>query len=186
MVSVESYSLAFLHWFCSVRRFWSGGGELGAADADGEAVEGAGVGADVEGFVPLQDEGQGVLHLLRGDFLAVDLEHAGAAAADAAHVVEGERAGAEAIVLEVELEGVLAGGQRFRTFPANTLQVNQVPEEHRLALEQIEAVAGEAAAGGKEHAFGAGLGHVDVGRDRVRRVEEQRRVALGDAGQGLV
>ena len=94
---------------------------------------------------------------LRGDFLAVHLERAGAGAAEAAHVVEGERADAEAVILEVELDGVLAGRERVRAFPLDAFQVDQVPEEHRLALEQVEAVAGEPSAGGQDHALGAAL-----------------------------
>ena len=117
------------------------------------------VGADVEALVPLQDHGQRVLHLLGGDFLAVHLQRAGAGAAEAAHVVEGERAEAQAVILEVELQRVLAGRERVRSFPFDALQVNQVPEEHRFALEQVEAVTGEASAGGHDHALGAALGH---------------------------
>src|SRR6266851_7566153 len=45
----------------------------------------AGVGADVEVLVPLQDQRQRALHLLVGDLLAVHLEQARAAAADASH-----------------------------------------------------------------------------------------------------
>src|SRR5262249_31726581 len=64
----------------------------------------AGVGANVEVLVPLHDEWDSVLHGLARHLLAIDLEHASAAAADAAHVVEGERAGPEAIIFEVELK----------------------------------------------------------------------------------
>ena len=46
-------------------------------------------------------------------------------------------------------------------------EVDQVPEEHRLALEQVEAVAGEAPARGQDHALGAAFGHLDVGGDGV-------------------
>src|SRR5262249_7535560 len=42
--------------------------------------------ADVEVLVPGEDQWNRVVHLLLGDALAVDLEHAGAALADAAHV----------------------------------------------------------------------------------------------------
>ena len=95
---------------------------------------GAGVGAHVEVLVPLQDEGYGALHLLAGHFLAVHLEHAGAAPADAADVIKGQSAHAQAVVLEVELQGVFAGRQRLGAFPAEALQVHQVPQEDRLAL----------------------------------------------------
>jgi hypothetical protein len=80
---------------------------------------------------------------------------------------------------------VLAGRQRLRAFPANTLEVHQVPEEDRLALEQVEAVAAEPAAGGQDHALGAARRHLDVGGDGVGRVQQQRRVALRDAGHRL-
>ena len=60
--------------------------------------------------------------------LAVDLEYAGPAAADAAQVVEGKRREAEAVVLEVELERVLAGRERVGAFPADPLQIEQVPQ----------------------------------------------------------
>ena len=116
-----------------------------------------------------------------GDDLAVDLERAGAGPAETAHVVEGERADAEAVIFEVELDRVLAGRQRVGAFPLDPLQVDQVPQEHRLALEQIEAIAGEAPARGQDHALGTALGHVDVGGDGVGAVEQQRRVALRQA-----
>ena len=90
--------------------------------------------------------------------LAVHLERAGAGTAEAAHVVEGERADAEAVILEVELQRVLAGRERLRAFPLDALEVDQVPQEHRLALEQVEAVAGEASARGQDHALGAAFG----------------------------
>src|SRR5215471_14050581 len=82
----------------------------------------ASVGADVKVLVPLQDQRDRALHALARHLLAVDLEHAGAAAADAAHVVEGERARSKAVVLEVELQLVLAGRERIRAFPAHALE----------------------------------------------------------------
>ncbi len=125
------------------------------------------VGADVEALVPLQDHRQRVRHGNGLDSFAVHLERAGAAAAEAAQVVERERADAEAVVLEVELDRVLAGRERVRAFPLDAFQVNQVPEEHRFALEQIEAVAGKPAARGQDHALGTALRHFNVRRDGV-------------------
>src|SRR5271167_4569332 len=97
-----------------------GRGQLRPVDGQGQLVEFAvegewdlivlvvhwrsGVGADVEVLVPLHDQRYRVFHLLRGNGLAVNRQHAGAAAADATHVVEGERAGSEPVVPEVELE----------------------------------------------------------------------------------
>ena len=129
----------------------------------------AGIGAHVEVLVPLQRHRNGLFHLLRRDHLAVDLEYAGAAAAQAAGAAEGERGGTQTVVLEVEFERVLAGCERLRTFPLDALEIDQVPGEHRLALEQIEAVAGEAAALGHDHAFGAALRDLDLGLEVVGR-----------------
>ena len=70
-----------------------------------------------------------MLHGLPRHLLAVDLEHTGAAAADAAHVVvEGEGGEAEAVVLEVEVElkRVLARRQLIRAFPTRALVVEEV------------------------------------------------------------
>ena len=74
-------------------------------------------------------------------------------------------------------------GGRLGAFPADPLQVHQVPEEHRLALEQIEAVAAEAAALRDDHPFGAALRDLHLGLEVVRGVEDARRVAVGRAGQ---
>ena len=71
-------------------------------------------------------------YLLRRDLLAV--EHTGAAAADAAHVVERERAHAQAVVLEVEFERVLVRSESVGAFPAHPLQVDEVPREDGLPL----------------------------------------------------
>ena len=82
----------------------------------------AGVGADVEALVPLQDQrascapSSGVATSLPSTFSTPVPP-----LADAAHVVEGERADAEAVVLEVELERVLARRQRVRAFPLDAL-----------------------------------------------------------------
>jgi hypothetical protein len=64
-----------------------------------------------------------VVHLLGGDFLAVHLERAGPAAANAAHAIEGQRFSAKAVILEVKLDDVSSGRQSIRTFPANTFQI---------------------------------------------------------------
>jgi hypothetical protein len=92
------------------------------------------VGADVEALVPLQDHRQRALHRLCRHHLAIHLKGAGAGSAETAHVVVGKRSHPEAVILEVELDGVTAGGQRIRTFPLDTLEVDQVPQEHRFAL----------------------------------------------------
>ena len=142
------------------------------------------VGADVEALVPLQDHGQRVQHGNGLDFLAVHLERADAGATEAAHVVEGKRADAKSVILEVKLQGMLAGRERIRAFPLDALQVDKIPEEHRLALEQVKAVAGEAPTRGQDHALRASLRHVNVRRDGVGTVEQERRIALRQANHG--
>src|SRR5262245_8809734 len=107
------------------------------------------------------------IFLLARDLLAVDLEHPRTALADAAQVVEGERAHAEAVVLEVELDSVLAGGHGVGSLPADALQIDEVPEEHRLALQQVEAVAAESATLGHDHPLRATLRDLHIGLEVV-------------------
>src|SRR5262245_47384181 len=113
------------------------GRQLRPVDSDGQLVElagelerhlvvpvihrSAGVRADVEGLVPLQDKRHRALHFLRGHHLPVDLQHPGAALADAAQLVEGQRREAQPVVFEGELARVLAGRERLRALPAHAL-----------------------------------------------------------------
>ena len=69
----------------------------------------AGIGANIEIFVPLQDQGNGVFHGLCGHGFAINLEDARSTAADAAGASKGKRAHAEPVVLEIKLDGVLTG-----------------------------------------------------------------------------
>ena len=75
--------------------------------------------------------------VLRGHLLAVHRQHAGAALADAG-----------AVVFEVEHDRVLArlASASRCAFPAEPRQIEEVVDEHRLAFEQVQAVAAEAAA----------------------------------------
>jgi len=161
------------------------GRELRSVDRDGQLVKlarelerylivlvvdrRAGIGANVEGLVPLQNERQRTLHSLVGHDLAVNLEHAGAGPADATHVVERERGEAQAIVLEVELKPMLARRERLCAFPALPLQVDQVPDEDRLALQQVEPPAREPTTLGRKDALGAALANsTPIATSRVR------------------
>ena len=123
-----------------------------------------------------------MLHVLARNLFAVDLEHAGAAAADTAYVVKGERAHSEAVVLKVELDRVLAWRQRVQSLPARALHVEEVIQEYGLVLQQIETVAAEAAALGDDHAFGTALGDVDLRREVERGVEYAWSVAVRRTG----
>ena len=77
-------------------------------------------------------------------------------------------AGAQTVVLEVELEWC-ACRVTSASDPSHLilLQVKQVPEKDRFALEQIEAVAGEASALSYNHPFGSSLRNFDVGGEVV-------------------
>ncbi len=123
---------------------------------------GDGIGADIEALIPLQDDRDRLLHPLLVDHLAVHLQRAGTAFADAGKVVVRHRADAQAVILEVELDGVLAGRERLRGLPLDPFEVEQVPVEHRLALEKIEAPARKTPAGGGDHALCSALRHGDV------------------------
>src|SRR3954454_5790717 len=115
---------------------------------------GAGVTADVKGFVDRHQERNRGRHRLLGDLLAIDREHTGAALA-----------GAGSIVLEVKHNRVLAGLERVAediatshaALPAIPLEIEHVVGKYRLALEQIEAVSAEATAVSGDHSFGAAL-----------------------------
>ena len=113
------------------------------------------------------------------------LERAGARSAQSAHVIVGQRAQTQSFIFKVELDGVLARCQRFGAFPFHPLQVDQVPQKHRLALEQVEAVAGKAPARGQDHTFGTARRHLDVGSDGIGRVQQEGRVALRQADHRL-
>ena len=95
----------------------------------------AGIDADVEGLVDRHQERNGMRDRLLGDLRAVDAQHALAALAEAGTIIG-----------EVEDDGVLAGRQRLLARPPEALQPQQIVGEDRLALEQVEAVAAEAAA----------------------------------------
>src|SRR5262245_29498720 len=135
---------------------------------------GQSIGTDVEALVPLQDRRQGLFHFPGGDDLAVEFQRANAGATDAGEVVERQRARTKAVVLEVELDDMPAGRDRVRAFPLETLKIEHVPQPNRFALQQIEAVAPKAAAGGEDDPFGTALRHLDVGGGCVGRVEQQR------------
>src|SRR6185503_1839871 len=100
----------------------------------------AGIGPDVEGLVDRHDRRNGMRNALGGDFLAVDLQYAAAALRHAG-----------AVVSEVEFESMLARSERFLPFPPEFLKGEEIIGEDRLALEQIEPVAAEAATVGDDH-----------------------------------
>ena len=78
---------------------------------------GAGVAADVECFIPLQEERNALLHALLGDFFAVYTKDAGTTLAEPA-----------AVVGEIEDQGVLTGREVLAALPTNALEVEEVPE----------------------------------------------------------
>jgi hypothetical protein len=89
---------------------------------------------DVERHRDSSDYGERnrVVHLLRRDFLAVDLQRARASLTDAGMATTPSYQRQVRRTPEIEFELVLAGRQ-FRTFQ-RTLEIEDVPDEHRLAL----------------------------------------------------
>ena len=85
----------------------------------------------------------------------------------------------DAVVFELEHEDVPSGGHRILAFPPVALDVHEVVDKHRLAFEQVEAVAAEPAAVGHEHPLCASLRDFDLGGDLVGPVEGARGVSFG-------
>ena len=106
--------------------------------------------------------------LLGRDFLAVHLQYAGAALA-----MPGPS------YLKSNTMVCLPGVERLLAFPAESLKGQEIVGEHRLALEQIEAVAAEAATVGDDHPLAAALRDLDLGGDGVGLAEDVRCVAVG-------
>src|SRR6266436_2775989 len=102
-----------------------------------------------------------MLHFLGRHVFAVNLQHPSPALSDATVIAEHHGRGAEAVIFEVKLDQMLAGGQ-LRPLPAHALEVNEVPGEYRLVLQDVEAVSAEPPALRDQHAFGASLRNVDV------------------------
>src|SRR5262249_8359764 len=91
---------------------------------------------------------------------------------------------AKSVVPEIELEHVPAG-RKLRAFPAHPLEVDEIPEEHRLALEDVEAVAAKAPTLRDQHALGANLRNLDLDPEVVGRIEQARRIAVRGPGRRL-
>jgi hypothetical protein len=63
----------------------------------------------------------------------------------------------EAVIFVVELERVLARRQCIGSFPANALEVEQVPQEYRLTFQQVESIAAKPAALRNDYSLSATL-----------------------------
>src|SRR5215475_13447047 len=126
-----------------------------------EADRRAGIHADIKALIPLEGEGNRVLHGLLVHLLAVHAQRAGAAFAEAA-----------AVELEIEDERVLTG-REFGACPCRALEIEEVVQEHRfasadaeLAFAKKKAVAAECPALGHDHAFCAAFGNLHLRGDR--------------------
>ena len=84
-----------------------------------------GVSADAEVLVPLKNDRYRALPFLGRYLLPVDLEHARAGPAEAAHVVGGQRGEVQAVVREVAYERVLTRLEGFRALPSDPLAIEQ-------------------------------------------------------------
>jgi hypothetical protein len=100
---------------------------------------------------------------------------------DAAQAIKGDRFGAKAVIFEVKCQRVLAGRKLLRTFPANPLEIEQIPGEDRLAFHKVEAPTAKPAPLGHDHAFGTFRWNFDVSGYGVGRVEKARGIAQRDA-----
>src|SRR5262245_27216464 len=92
--------------------------------------------------------------------------------ADAAHIVVSQSCEAEPVILEVELQRVFARRQRLRAFPADTFEVEQVPQKDGLALEQVETVTAKTPSIRVDHALGPALRDIDLGGDGIRGIQK--------------
>src|SRR5579862_7239127 len=105
---------------------------------------------------------------LSGELLAINRQHAGATLS-----------GAGSVVFEVEHDGMLAWLERraqpvaasHAGLPPVLLQIEEVVIEDRLAFEQVETVAAEAAAQRYNHSFRATLGNGDLRGDGVALIQ---------------
>src|SRR5215468_10741041 len=79
----------------------------------------------------------------------------------------------------------LPGERNVKAFPAHPLEVKQVPNKDRFALQQVHSVAAKTSAVCLDHALRATLGYVDVGCDGVGGVEQVRRVPMRNSGYRL-
>src|SRR6266516_3198716 len=126
-----------------------------------------GIHTDVEGFVDGHHQWDRVLDRLLGQFLAIHGEYAGAALGGTGAVVfevEHKRVLAR---LERAAKEVLADSSTYPAFPAESLQIEEIVNEDRLAFLQEEAVTAEAAAQRHDHSLRAALGNGDLGSDGV-------------------
>src|ERR1700757_4694796 len=138
----------------------------------------AGIHSNVEGFIKRHEEWNRVLHLLLRQHFAVDRQHAGTALTKAWPVV-----------FEIEDDAVLARFERLAqpvlgsdaTLPTGALQVQQVIDEHWLALEQVKAIATEPSTHCGDYALSAGCRNRDFGSDGVIPVQETWSVANRNA-----
>ena len=71
--------------------------------------------------------------------------------------------------------------ERLRAFPAQLFQGQEIVGEHGFALDQVEAIAAEAAPERVEHSFATARGHFHLGGDRVGPGQRVRRAARGYA-----
>ena len=78
-----------------------------------------------------------------------------------------------AVVRELDADLVLAGGDRRFAVDLELLEPEEVVAVRRLALVGVERPTAERATLRDDHALGAALRHLDLGRDRVRLVLER-------------
>src|ERR1051326_2804261 len=89
----------------------------------------AGIHADIEGLIDCHDERDRVWDLPVGDLFVVHLQHTCTAFAEAGPVIS-----------EVEHDGMLARRQGLLPLPTESLEIEEVVSENRLAFEHVQAI----------------------------------------------
>jgi hypothetical protein len=110
--------------------------------------------ADIERLIVRQHESDGVWNRPCRHFRAIDRQDARAALGQTREVIG-----------KIEYDRVLAGPERLWGFPAIALDSQQVVEEHRLALEQVQPISIGFAAIGDQDSLRPAARNVDVGSD---------------------
>src|SRR3954471_16177657 len=134
------------------------------------ADRGGGVSSDVGGLVRGEDQRHGCLDAAFTGLVAVEVERDGAALC-----------GAAAVVGELHPHLVRSGRDRGVGLDLEALQAEQVVAVGWTPILRVQAPAGEGAALGDDHAFGARLGHDDFRRDGAGLVLDVEDAVLAQA-----
>ena len=146
------------------RELVDGAGEGKRGLVVGVVYAGSGIGAYVERFAGLKGERDGVRKCPASRLDAVNRDGSGSSLAEA-----------RTIVFEGELHLMFARRQGRAPFDLWSREVEQVVDEYRLSIPEVEPPAAETAARGHQHAVAAAGRHLYIGGYREGFVEDSRR-----------